>query len=70
MNAMGSGHNWNQQQFSSLSENVMLTDMLQFVCGQQKNGYTDSLDVDQLVKAMTLQQERAEVRTCVLRLLW
>ncbi|BFZ01051.1 hypothetical protein BsWGS_04090 [Bradybaena similaris] len=62
MNAMGSGHNWNQQQFSSLSENVMLTDMLQFVCGQQKNGYTDSLDVDQLVKAMTLQQERAESR--------
>lgn len=61
MNAIGSGQGWNQHELSSLPENRVVTDILQFVCGEQKNNYVDSLDVEQLVKAMELQQERAQV---------
>ncbi|XP_059169765.1 probable E3 ubiquitin-protein ligase HERC1 isoform X3 [Physella acuta] len=62
MNAIGSGQGWNQHELSSLPENRVVTDILQFVCGEQKNNYVDSLDVEQLVKAMELQQERAQSR--------
>ncbi|KAH9513369.1 putative E3 ubiquitin-protein ligase herc1 [Bulinus truncatus] len=62
INAIGSGQGWNKKEPCNFPENRIVTDMMQFVCGEQKNGYIDNLDVEQLVKAMELQQERAESR--------
>ncbi|KAH9513368.1 putative E3 ubiquitin-protein ligase herc1 [Bulinus truncatus] len=62
INAIGSGQGWNKKEPCNFPENCIVTDMMQFVCGEQKNGYIDNLDVEQLVKAMELQQERAESR--------
>ncbi|GFR70953.1 HECT and RLD domain-containing E3 ubiquitin protein ligase family member 1, partial [Elysia marginata] len=45
-----------------LSQSRIMTDLLAFVCGEQKKSYTDQTDLEKLVKAMELQQERAESR--------
>uniref|UniRef100_A0A2C9KCS9 B30.2/SPRY domain-containing protein n=1 Tax=Biomphalaria glabrata TaxID=6526 RepID=A0A2C9KCS9_BIOGL len=62
INAIGSGQGWNRNEPCSLPENRIVTDLMQFVCGEQKNNYIDNLDVEELIKAMELQQERAESR--------
>lgn len=50
-----------------LPQSRLAMDMLNFVCGDTKNNYmADCLPVDQLVKAMEIQQERAEVRRIVM----
>ncbi|GFO36542.1 HECT and rld domain-containing e3 ubiquitin protein ligase family member 1, partial [Plakobranchus ocellatus] len=45
-----------------LPQSRIMIDLLAFVCGEQKNSYTDQIDLEQLVQAMELQQERAESR--------
>ena len=44
-----------------LPQSRIMSDLLTFVCGEQKNSYTDQINLEKLVKAMELQQERAEV---------
>ncbi|XP_035829751.1 probable E3 ubiquitin-protein ligase HERC1 isoform X3 [Aplysia californica] len=62
MDAMEPGQGWGTQPQSNMPENRLTTDMLSFLCGEHRNNYADSLDIEQLVKAMEIQQERAESR--------
>ena len=70
MNSMGPGAQASSSSAASrhhvcggvdMPQRRIMADLLAFVCGEQKNSYTDQTDVEKLVKAMELQQERAEV---------
>ncbi|RUS68742.1 hypothetical protein EGW08_023496, partial [Elysia chlorotica] len=65
VHAINSGSNVNRQSVCGgvdLPQSRIMSDLLAFVCGEQKNSYTDQINLEKLVQAMELQQERAESR--------